>query len=128
MRLVIVGPPRSKKNHSRIVRAGRRLRLIPSAAHERWAHSALRQLRLQWRRPPITTPVNVRATFFRERAVADAVNLYQALADALERAGVVANDRLIVSWDGSRLDKDAKHPRIEVELTQLDEEATSDQR
>ena len=39
-----------------------------------------------------------------------------ALADALEEAGIVENDRLIVSWDGSRLLKDAATPRIEVML------------
>jgi Holliday junction resolvase RusA-like endonuclease len=116
-KLIIFGAPRTKKNHSRVVRAGRRLRLLPSAAHERWARSAIPQLRSQWHAPPLVTPVAVKATFYRERNVGDLVNYLQALADALEAAGVVANDRLIASWDGSRLLKDAASPRIEVEIT-----------
>ncbi len=119
IKLVVFGAPRTKKNHSRLVRAGRRLRLLPSAAHERWARSAIAQQRSQWREPPLVAPVAVRATFYRERNVGDLVNYLQALADALEAAGVVANDRLIASWDGSRLGKDTGRPRIELELALL---------
>lgn len=114
MKFIILGPPRTKKNHSRLVRAGRRLRLVPSAAHEVWARSAVRQLRQQRREPRYEAPVSVAAVFFRDRNVGDLVNYLQALADALEHAGVVTNDRLIVSWDGSRLAKDAECPRIEL--------------
>lgn len=114
MRFVIFGPPRTKKTHGRIVRAGGRLRLLPSAAHEAWAHSAVRQLRQQHRDQPIAAPITVAALFFRERSVGDLVNYMQALADALEKARVITNDRLIVSWDGSRLAKDAQRPRIEI--------------
>jgi Holliday junction resolvase RusA-like endonuclease len=120
-RLVVLGPPRTKKNHSRIVRAGRKFRLLPSEAHDVWLGAALPQLRLQWRREPLTCPVGVRAVFYRERSAGDLVNYMQALADALERAGVVEDDRQILSWDGSRLAKDARHPRIELEIAPLDE-------
>jgi len=67
-------------------------------------------------RLPITDEVNCRALFYRDALRGDAVGYYQALADALEEAGIVKNDRLIVSWDGSRLLKDADIPRIEVTL------------
>jgi len=97
MKLVVFGSPRTKKNHSRLVRAGRRLRLVPSAAHETWARSAIPQLRAQWQQPPLIGRVAVRALFYRERNVGDLVNFMQALADALEAAAVVENDRLIVS-------------------------------
>jgi len=30
----------------------------------------------------------------------------------------VENDRLIVSWDGSRLLKDRDNPRVEIEITE----------
>lgn len=72
---------------------------------------------MSWRQPPLIGPVAVRALFFREHAIGDLLNYEQALADALEAAAVVENDRLIVSWDGSRLLKDASAPRIEVEIT-----------
>lgn len=60
--------------------------------------------------------LNCCALFYRDRLTGDAVGYYQALADALEEAGIVENDRLIVSWNGSQLLKDAKNPRIEVSL------------
>jgi hypothetical protein len=33
---------------------------------------------------------------------------------------VLTNDRFVVSWDGTRADKDAARPRIEVTLEVLD--------
>ena len=56
-----------------------------------------RQLRRQWRRSPLTSPIEVRAVFYRERNVRDLVNFMEALADALEHAGVIENDRLVLS-------------------------------
>ena len=65
--------------------------------------------------------VNVAATFYRDALRGDATGYYQALADLLQAAGIVANDVLCVSWDGSRLAKDAQRPRIEVVLTDVQE-------
>ncbi len=65
---------------------------------------------------PFTVPVNGCALFYREALTGDAVGYYQALADALQEARIVENDKLIVSWDGSRLLKDAATPRVEVAL------------
>lgn len=125
MTFTIFGPPRTKKNHGRLVRAGGKLRLLPSAAHETWAHSAVRQLRQQKCMSLIESPVSVAAVFFRERNVGDLVNYMQALADALEKAGVITNDRLIVSWDGSRLAKDAQRPRVELTVEPFEAAAPS---
>jgi Holliday junction resolvase RusA-like endonuclease len=44
----------------------------------------------------------------------------QALADTLEAAGVVPDDKYIAAWDGSRLLKDAADPRVEVTLTPME--------
>lgn len=45
------------------------------------------------------------------------INLEEATADILEAAGIIANDRNIVSWDGSRIaGVDGKNPRVEIEL------------
>jgi len=71
------------------------------------AHTALAQ------------PLNCAAIFYRDADRGDAVGYYQALADSLEAAGVVADDKWIKQWDGSRLAKDANRPRIEVVLTAL---------
>lgn len=118
MKFTILGPPRTKKNHSRIVRnkATGAPFLLPSADAAMWTESAKYQLSQQWRGSPIEAPVSVKATFYRERAVGDLVNYMQALADALQAAELVVNDSQIVSWDGTRLSKDAKDPRVEFEI------------
>jgi len=68
---------------------------------------------------PIAGPVNCRALFYRKTLVGDACNFCQALADALEEGGIVRNDSLIVSWDGSRLLKDSENPRVIVTLEEI---------
>ena len=45
----------------------------------------------------------------------DLLNLLQASADIVEKAGVIENDRNIVSFDGSRIvGKDKENPRVEI--------------
>jgi hypothetical protein len=118
---IIYGPPRTKKTHSRIVRAGKFPKLLPSEAYEAWNKAALLQLLLQFRGwKPLARPVNCRAIFYRDCATGDAVGYYQALADTLENAHIVENDKYIVSWDGSRTDKDAKNPRVVFTLEATD--------
>lgn len=65
----------------------------------------------------LSQPLNCCAIFYREKDRGDAVGYYQGLADALEAAGVVADDKWITQWDGSWLRKDRDRPRIEVTLT-----------
>jgi len=122
IRFVLHGPPRTKKNHNRLVRAGRRYRVLPSAAHERWYRDACSQawaIREELRRAgvdlPIREPVRVWATFWRDRQIGDECGYMQALGDWLERVGIIVNDRLI-HWGEVRLEKDAENPRIEVEI------------
>ena len=67
----------------------------------------------------LAQPLNCAAIFYRDALRGDAVGYYQGLADALESAGVLSDDKWIVQWDGSRLAKDAKRPRIEVTLRAL---------
>ena len=133
-------PPRTKKNSPQIVPHMRYAILVPSEAYREWARgckSALRHLILQDRleRPigespifPICQLINCRAIFYRDRNVGDAVGYYQALGDLLQedvsRKGepemkVLSNDKWIVSWDGTRLDKDPANPRVEVVLEEI---------
>jgi hypothetical protein len=117
IRLVVLGAPRTKKNSSRVLTFGRRKRIVPSAQYLAWRDAVVPQMRLAWEgRPPIASPVNVAAMFFRDAARGDAVGYYQGLADALEEAGVVSDDKWVVSWDGSRLGKDAARPRVELTI------------
>lgn len=120
--LTIPGPPRTKKTHSRIVRVGKFTKILPSQAFCDWQRKVLAALRGPVARTPslpIRYDVNCRAVFYRDAAVGDAVGYYQGLADILEVLQVVDDDKRIVSWDGSRLDKDARRPRVEVELREV---------
>jgi len=121
---VIEGAPRTKKNSLRRIRRGRRTFTVPSAAHEAWAASAIPQLRAQRPKgmggglPVFMGDVTLRALVYRERSgTADLLNYLAAVSDALEAAGVLADDKLVASVDGSRLLLDRARPRVEVELT-----------
>ncbi len=119
---IISGPPRTKKNHGKVIKRGRRKFHVPSDAYASWNKSAQTQLaivRAGVHDLPFKRPVNCKALFWRHALVGDAVGFYQGLADALEEAGIVENDRLITQWDGSRMLKDARNPRIEVTLEVL---------
>lgn len=111
-------------------------KVIPSEAFTEWFRNAMTQTpilctmaRDQGAELPIDEPVNVRALIYRERDDGDAVNYYQAIGDFLQAArltrpkrngaGILSDDRLIRCWDGSRLLKDPKNPRIQVEITVL---------
>lgn len=114
------GAPTTKKTSNRLVRAGRRYRVLPSKTYAQWAGRMTQAIDL-WRcRSGVTTltaPVQVTATFYRPfNTTGDLCGYMQALGDLLQLAGVIDNDRLIASWDGSRLAIDRDHPRIEVAI------------
>lgn len=118
-------PPRTKKNHGSVKYSFRKQRKVhvPSEAWSTWlawCQTAMPEIRRAAEAAgvglPITIDVNCRAVFYRQTEVGDAVGYYQGLADVLERLGVVRNDIQIVSWDGTRLRKDADDPRTVVIL------------
>lgn len=123
MNFTIIGTPFTKKNSQRIIRnkrTGRPL-VIQSKQSRVWENTAILQLQSAWRgRPPLTGPVSMAARVYRARAVGDIGNFLAAICDAIERAGVVVNDKQIVNFDGSRLDVDRVNPRVEVVLTEQD--------
>ncbi len=136
LKLTIPGAPRTKKNHAQIVQALGRPVLVPSPQYKKWFrgamshvpvfHSAFNQVGVPI---PITNQVSVKATFFRDANIGDAVGYYESLGDFLQAprykngkrtrngAGIIEDDRQIRDWDGSRLKKDAACPRIEVAIT-----------
>jgi hypothetical protein len=127
--VVIPGAPMTKKNHSRIVTVWGRPKILPSAPWMAWcAHAAFDLAEVVRTRPvgtfpiPKTVRLNCRALFYRNATRGDAVGYYQGLADLLEKCGILEDDVSIAAWDGSRLRKDAKHPRTEVSFTLLSED------
>lgn len=124
IRLTVLGAPRTKKNHGRLIKTGVRHRLLPSKAWTTWSQAARivcagHDLDQITRRIPFLKdrPYNVTAIFYRDRDIGDAVGYYQGLADLLEKRAIVSNDKWFVSWDGSRLKKDKENPRVEIILT-----------
>lgn len=126
--IIIPGAPRTKKNHGQRLKVGGIVKNVPSAAYLQWNDTAqywlarFRSMRDACNvRIPIAFPVNAAAVFYREALVGDAVGFYQGLADALQEGGILADDKWIVSWDGSRLRKDAERPRVEVTIATAEE-------
>lgn len=125
--LVVDGAPRTKKTSNILATAGRRQVVLPSKAWVLWTRVAKIEIDFalagadpSWQpialMQPLRSKVNCRAFFYREADRGDAVGYYQGLADLLEKRTVIVNDRQIVSWDGSRLLKDAARPRVELWL------------
>ena len=122
--LTITGAPPVKKNSSQLVKTKEgRVFPVPNAKYKKWEREALEELAVQYRGMTIKGWIWVRALFYLPTArLSDLSNLLEAPADALERAGVIENDRNIVSWDGSRRYIDRDRPRIELLITRTDEQ------
>ena len=123
IQFTLSGAPRTKKNHGRRIWRGGRAFHVPSEAHEHWHKAACRQawvIREELRQAgvelPICGDVHVRAIFYRDAKRGDLNGYMQSLGDWLEDVQIIRNDRQIVSWDGTRLEKDPERPRIEVEI------------
>jgi Holliday junction resolvase RusA-like endonuclease len=139
VRLTITGPPRTKKTSQRIFvnrRTGKPF-ITSSGIATDWASGAIVQLRRQAADLPRSDyvtkvkgrkvtknavwvkPVRVTALFYRDGERGDLCGYMQAVGDALEAAGIVSNDKIIGSWDGSLRLIDRKNPRVELELMAL---------
>ena len=74
---------------------------------------------------PISARVNVRCVYYMKTARrVDLANLIEATTDILVKAGVLADDnsKIVAAHDGSRVDYDKNHPRVEVEITEMEGE------
>lgn len=117
-RFTLPTAPRTKKNSGTIQNRGKKRVIRPSESWLHWRNEVMKYVGTKPEfRLRIDRPVNVCALFYRDRDAGDASGYYNGLGDVLEEIGVVTNDRLLVSWDGSRLRKDAANPRTEVTLT-----------
>lgn len=113
--LTIPGRPVSQKNSKRIAvnkKTGKRFP-ISSESVRAWRKSARVCLRSQWPRKSLTGPLgaSVRVFFGLRQARMDLDNSLPAVLDALEDAGVVANDNDFTYLELTRL-KDPKTPGL----------------
>lgn len=143
----MLGAIRSKKTSQQIVtipfKGSKRCRccgkingfpkIIPSDAHDVWHKYAMQQS-LQIKSLlvsrgvvlPIVSGVSIEAHFYQDANRADAVAMYESLADWLEDAGILKNDKQILDWDGSRPFVDKARPRCEVWITVVEERAVQE--
>jgi Holliday junction resolvase RusA-like endonuclease len=118
IQLVIEGKPASKKNSVRIARRRDGTPFVlPSAVAGRWGREAVRQLRQQYQGAPLTGPLAVTYRIYRQnnQHEADLGNYVNAIDDALQAAGVITNDRLIVASQASK-SIDPERARVEVTI------------
>lgn len=124
--LTIIGRPAVLKNTKRIFRNRKTGKpfIAKSQQATDWMTSAIEQLRHQWRskEPLPKKPIHTKMLFYLPtRDTSDLSNLYQGTEDALQKAGVIANDYWIASHDGSRRIKDNNEtPRVEVTLAVME--------
>lgn len=115
----LYGAPRTKKNSLRRVYAKGRTLSLSSKAFETYEKNCLEQLREEQIASPIDFPVNLRAVVYRKQASGDLIGYLQGVCDILQKAGVLVDDKWIVSFDGCRLSKDAMNPRVELVLERI---------
>lgn len=65
---------------------------------------------------PMDWALHCQALFYRERSGGVAALYYQALAQILKEAHLIAHEKWIQHWDGSRLLIDRENPRVELTL------------
>lgn len=119
--------PVTKKNHSNIVtlKTGRTI-LLPSKTYIAFEKQACQFIKSEFgtKFTPIDFPVNVKAIYFQDsNRRADLCNYHAALHDALVKAKLLVDDnfKIIASTDGSKVMVDKNNPRIEVEITKLED-------
>ena len=117
--ITLKGAPITKKNSQRIVRAGNRPMILPSAQYKDYEQLCMHQIphRLRQR---VDLPVNVQCIYYMptKRAV-DLVNLLEATCDILVRAEVLEDDncRIVAAHNGSCVRYDKHYPRVEITIT-----------
>lgn len=134
-KLIVSGESFVLKNSKKIVRAGKRLSLVPSSRATEWMRTASEQLKYQWAQifsKPIPAHIEINAeirTYLSTRRRADASNLYQSVEDVLQsctsrckpgcakHAGVIVDDYQVRTHNGSDRLYDKNNPRVEIILT-----------
>lgn len=119
IKLLLPGPPVTKKNSQRIVRFGNgRCSIQPSKAFEEYQKTASVFIPGKLRNG-LNGRYNVKCTYYMPtRRKVDLVNLLEATCDILVHYNVLEDDnsRIVASHDGSRVIYDKSNPRVEIEI------------
>lgn len=104
-----------------------RVMLIQSQGYLDYESEAIPQLEKvkQKIKEPFSQPLNLKCIYYRgDRRRCDLLNLLNATADILVKAGILEDDnyKIVVSVDGSSVHYDKDNPRTEIEITLKEEE------
>lgn len=119
----INGRARAKKNGKRILqnrKTGKRF-IGSSEEYQRWAIFAGLFIRRSATEPTIDYPVNLKLVchYVNHAHEQDLENIISSVSDVLEDNGVIKNDKLFYSYDGSRKIFGAEKDFIEIEITKI---------
>jgi hypothetical protein len=126
----------------RLKRMNKLNKILPSEAHQEWFKAAMTTVPVlqNWARKegialPLKGPVHVTAIFYRDALRGDLTGYMQAVADWMQApvtklhngvpkvtrqgAGIIVDDEQICCWDGTRLEKDSRNPRIDITVRPL---------
>lgn len=121
MQIVILGEPRTKKNHPVIAKTKTgRLFILPSQEYRNYEQIALSQIAFT---DKINYPVNLKCKYYmKTRRRVDLCNLLEATCDILVKAGVLEDDcsRIVAAHNGSGVYYDKENPRCEIEIEQIE--------
>ena len=120
MKITINCEPRTKKNSQRLVTVKGRALLLPSKAYQQFEKECGKYLQFD---REIDTPVNIKCIFYMPtRRHVDLSNLISAVDDVLTRYDVILDDNrdIVAGHDGSRVYYDKDNPRIEIEITPIE--------
>lgn len=120
MKIIIPIECRTKKNSSRIITAGRRKILLPSKQYLEFERNC----------EPFLTPskidyaINLKCLFYmKTRRRVDLPNLLNSICDVLVKHQVIVDDNkdIVAGFDGSRVLYDKHQPRVEIEISKMEE-------
>lgn len=120
---VIPGRPTTKKNSQQIWRnrATGKPFVAQSEAYQNYETACLWELK-KYRGPKFTGPIRLTCRYWMPnwRSYPDLVGLIQATQDILQKAGIIFDDKHVVSLDGSRIaGVDRDNPRVEIEIEEV---------
>jgi len=120
--VTIPGRPKSLKNKKRVGKtfSGRSI-MYSSDEYVAWARMVFRDLLSAKQSEMITSRVNMKMLVYlkSEKNEPDLSNSYQGYEDLLQAAGIIKNDKLISSHDGSRKIFGDKVERVEITLSEF---------
>lgn len=128
IKIVIFGNPATKKNSMQICKnkyTGKTY-LIQSKTYRTYEKEFLKQMNIFYhtnnKTPIITHAINLKCIYYMQtKRKVDLVNLLNATCDCLVKSKIIQDDNIeiIQSVDGSRVEYDAKNPRVEIYIEKI---------